>query len=463
MAPNIARKTAPSEALDFYLSKHTSHHSLELDRDEKPLHKPMDNNKSLVSQENNSVEITTDVENVILSADIQNEAEKISVEDANLKDTKPVIVIPNRGKSLKTVENNERNLPSYTVEDTQKRFQNSDESVAHLNSDDLGTYANLENSRQEEDSFKTLRDIKKYANAHPEETLIAHDQSHTRELQQQKDHLLEQALMEPISIAREEQEWAEVEKTLAGDFSFARTLGEMLQYDINDMSYDTENGRHMFAKRVIPFGDGGHLVLPPSMVKEPTTKSISGTNYDIRDSSIKKRPGVAVKSHREIEVKPDYPSDPYESRQAEEAILNRDSKLSDKIDSDLDNIHYDIIDYIVSSNNTNGINPLPLSLNINQTNISIDTTTQLGRSKVTMRRKNVTSTSTMKPVSEAILPQGQKTPYTPEGIAQLNLVHHDLTEPFLRDQGAKELTPNNMTAMGESSFRFLFVLLVLLK
>ena len=446
MAPNIGIKSAPSEALDHYLSQHGGHSSLELLRDEKI--------RDGFPAATTHAQVTASADSAVLGP----AGEPTSNED-NTDPNAAAQSASDLGENLEIILAYSNEQPTYeqaAVKKERPRTTGQHRRGKSFYSAQEGKILPLYNEDANESG-----QITKFAEVDPKESLMPHHESISHILQKQQGELLEKALKETESIAREEQEWAVVEKQLAEDLSFTKTIGELLQsadfQQHNDYMAEEES-LPLLNRRVIPFGDGAHLVLPISMLPKPSDQPQANLFNPMNTAGQQSTPfeqialrGTAISAEIPIEV----------SSHMSKPVSHSVESFPTSDNVGLPSASIETVIVPETKSNIESV-PKPIAKRI-----PISVTTSRTRSKTTKRRSSLAST-TQTPSETLNIEeiQSQTTPgavtripeFSPEAMANIDLINGDITEPFLRDQGVRALSSEPKMTAGGKHFFILFFL-----
>lgn len=485
MAPNLSGGRVRSEALDRFLGQHDSHASLEVTRDDKQENSEMLNNDPINTQTSGQpVAIDEDAADVTL--------ETFVITESSIPRTDSIIVQPTLIKS--------KTIPVVPFTHPESQVTTIDSGVAN-NPPSFISQSNISGFRPDTD-MRTLKQITVQANTDPEVSLIRHDADIGRVLHNQQGALLEKALKETISIAKEEEEWAVVEKQLAEDLSFTKTIEEILQSaDNNAKPFDTTDDQTLTIREILPLTDRAIVPNVPRRRNGALFATSSGSPPVSRSSqTATNRPSLAkrttharqdARSNRSysslspISIQVTTPSTYIAN------VHNFHERLPEIPSFPLIAGHGIQTDAIASSANIKSAQDKSIQSSttkskpvVNNSNLPVTSTDSIYLS--TPRRKLSSSrrrNSKNKPQSPDTISQSEfddsvasetqslgsvasyvddstiaptgggilRIPgHAPESPADLNLVHHDLSLPFLRGQGARVLSPeSSMTAEGE--------------
>ena len=500
MAPNQSSGSAPSEALDHFLSLHDSGESLESFRDEKiDLRTDLESTKPQISL---NLQTDTSSSNTMkFSSDTTFENDEL--DSTTEYPTVPIvedIIVMNVDKADKTL----------TVP-----FQ--PDVNAGLPAKEIGTKVTISDSSRPTSFGKSLfgairpisvpprvqtfetessKFMQNQGKISPEESLLAHDASVQEALKKQQQDLLEQALKEEISVLQEEETWAVAEKQLAEDFSFAKNVDELLQSagesdtQVTDpMAQDvyfedsltsepisTNPATYEDKLNKLFTGMGIASSIPTSSGSPPPLENLSDSAtirpilskrlpifLQLQKSEFSPNLDRSENSPVSIDIPPATTS--HQKRLPSKQLVPVTTIASDSTEGIIIRLHgdskvADVLRYRIDEGRK--------SINPSSKDIPSATTSTARRRKTTPKRK-IQSSSTrpsLATASSTISPkviEFSPTPPLPSGIlripghapeepADLTLVHHDLSLPFLKDQGARVLNPNSaMSAEGKST------------
>lgn len=491
MAPNLSDGRVRSEALDRYLSQHDSHESLEVIRDDKKenldLLKDDYQQTAAFAADVNSESVNLDETSIPLveDSDIGSLAEKNVNTDGELK-----LLVPNVRDPK----------PPFVVLEPQVKdeaviVESQPEGAAISSASSVNSGKSLSSSRDRSRLLAALPQDLDSSVAHdplknnrgPEEALLKHDSSIGQLLQNQQGALLEKALHETLSITKEEEEWAVVEKQLAEDLSFARALEEILQ------SSPDSGTQPQRSNPFYPTSSGA----PPSL-QQPSRQTAPGfVDFGLPDTTlgfgpldVPAIPGLNIESSMpESGLKTNIRSPRIFSDPPSSSRLQKTNKQP----TNPSEIH------VISKGNSHitgkpiyssgSLLPSPstkpsqstwrtTTSSLKRTTPSDETTKSTDRRTSSDRkisstnkklstgnRKSTAKTTTASTFSNPNIPVSSSTQtplgifripgHEPEAPADLNLVHHDLSLPFLKDQGARVLnTEPAMTAQGKKLSTF---------